>query len=129
MTEEIKEQITQEEEEGILEPISEEQTPPSFEDDKKELAEEFPDLNGLDNLEEDERYCELRSLGLSPKEAILATRGQIKRLDNRSHLRTGVPRSARSPMGQMSRRQLEEAREFFSDLDDAEIQRLYKRVT
>lgn len=49
--------------------------------------------------------------------------------DNRSHLVSNVPRAVKSPVGAMSSRELREARELFSNMDDAEIQRLYKRVT
>lgn len=49
--------------------------------------------------------------------------------NNRSHLTSSVPRAARVPAGVMTKGELAEIRELFKNLDDTEIQRLYKRVT
>ena len=51
------------------------------------------------------------------------------RATNKSHLTSSVPRAARVPGGVMSKGQMAEIRAIFGDIDDAEIQRLYKRVT
>lgn len=48
---------------------------------------------------------------------------------NKAHLTSSVPRVARVPQGALSKSQMAEIREIFGDIDDAEIQRLYKRVT
>ena len=48
---------------------------------------------------------------------------------NKAHLTSSVPRVARIPQGALSKSQMAEIREIFGDIDDAEIQRLYKRVT
>ena len=50
-------------------------------------------------------------------------------IDTKSHLKSSVPRAASAPCGAMSKQEIREARELFSGLDDAEIQRLYKKVT
>lgn len=48
---------------------------------------------------------------------------------NKAHLTSSVPRVAKIPQGALSKSQMAEIREIFGDIDDAEIQRLYKRVT
>ena len=48
---------------------------------------------------------------------------------NRAHLTSGVPRVARPPRGALTKSEIRELREIFTTLDDAEIARLYKRVT
>ena len=99
--------------------------------DLEELIRDFPELSGKRSLAEIEnpaRYGVLRELGLSPREAYLAS-SFSKRADNRSHLHSTVPGRASSPEGGMSARELEGARELFSGLSDSEIRSLYKRVT
>ena len=76
-----------------------------------------------------ERYATLRALGLTPKEAYLATSVSQTREGGTSHLRSGVPGLAKSPSGGMSGAELEMARGLFSGLSDAEIHKLYKKVT
>lgn len=46
-----------------------------------------------------------------------------------SHLTSSVPKAARVPRGALSKSEMTELRELFGGLSDAEIQRLYKRVT
>ena len=48
---------------------------------------------------------------------------------NKAHLTSSVPRVARIPRGALSKGEMAEIRELLGDVDDAEIQRLYKRVT
>ena len=48
---------------------------------------------------------------------------------NLSHLTSSVPRVAKLPTGTIPKGELREIRAIFGNLDDAEIQRLYKRVT
>ena len=101
-------------------------------DDVKILSEEFLELEGLNDITELEnplRYAALRDLGLTPAEAYLATTRRKKERDNRAHLERSVPRRASIPNGVMSERELSEAREIFSGISDAEIKRLYKKVT
>ena len=49
--------------------------------------------------------------------------------NNRSHLTSSVPRAAKTPTGYLTKGELKEIRELFKNLDDKEIQRLYKKVT
>ena len=48
---------------------------------------------------------------------------------NRSHLTSSVPKSAKPPHGILTKGELAEIRALFNNLDDKEIQRLYKQVT
>ena len=100
--------------------------------DLEELRAAFPHLkntNSITELDNPLRYAALRDLGLSPKEAYLATSEPVRKYDNRSHLRSSVPRSAAAPSGILTRSELEAARELFSGLSDGEIQKLYKKVS
>ena len=97
----------------------------SFEGDSESEASE---VKALESTEEEER----EALGLTPEEAYLATctRRQPSQIhDTRSHLSDSVPRSSSTPQALMTRRELREAREIFSGLDDSQIISLYKRVT
>ena len=96
-----------------------------------QLKEIFPELSGVEDItgiKNPMRYAALRDLGLSPTEAYLAARGPQRTSDNRSHLRTSVPRG----MGRgtsMPPEELARAREIFYGMSDSEIQRLWKKVT
>jgi len=99
------------------------------EEEREALSRLFPELK---NSALSQRYRELRALGLTPEEAYLATcpRRQPSQIhDTRSHLSDSVPRSSSTPQALMTRRELREAREIFSGLDDSQIISLYKRVT
>ena len=98
-------------------------------EDVKELKREFYELSGLSDITELEnplRYAELRDLGLSPREAYLATRKRHS--DNRSHLRS-IHNVKSTHQNTMSDSEMAHARELFGDISDAEIRKLYKRVT
>lgn len=104
-------------------------------EDLEVLRGEFSDLEGISSLAELDnpvRYGELRDLGLSPREAYLATampkREKARPYDNRSHLRSSVPKSHGGRVDTMSVGELREARELFEGMSDAEIVRLYKKV-
>ncbi len=100
--------------------------------DMRELCELFPHLRGKESVVELEnplRYAALRDLGLTPKEAYLATNAHISSYDNRSHLRSAVPRPAGASQDTLDAKGLEAARELFAGLSDREIQRLYKKVS
>ena len=101
------------------------------EDDLAAIRREFREareLSSLTELDDPVRFAELRELGLTPKEAYLATR-KPKRADNRSHLSGAAPRGAGSPRTAMTQGELLRAREIFSGMSDREIQSLYKRVS
>lgn len=101
--------------------------------DLAELKAQFPALGGIHSLaalSDPVRYAELREFGLSPKEAYLATGGTPRRAsDNRAHLFSAVPRTSASASEPISAAQMAEARRLFSDLSDAQIYKLHKKVS
>ena len=103
-----------------------------IESDLRALRAAYPELSKIQSITELEnplRYAELRDLGLTPKEAYLATSGGRRRADNRAHLFSAVPKGAGSPTSNMSHAELAGARELFPGLGDAELHGLYKKVT
>ena len=62
-------------------------------------------------------------------EPVEETTPETKLQDTTSHLGGSVPRRVETPRGAMTKAEMREARELFCDLDDAEIHRLYKKVT
>ena len=104
----------------------------TVDEDIAELRESFPELSKIQSISElknPTRYAALRDLGLSSREAYLATHGKVAPANNRSHLTSSVPSAAKIPSSGMSRAQMDEARELFGNLSDTEIQKLYKKVT
>ena len=102
-----------------------------IESDVAELRNEFPELKGIKNVTELNnplRYAALRDLGLSPAEAYLATARRYKS-DTRSHLKSAHGRNAARSVSGMSYAELTAARDLFPGKNDAEIERLYKRVS
>ena len=99
--------------------------------DMKELARDLFDDGEIEitDLKDPIRYGALRDLGLTPKEAFLASGGRVQKADNRSHLSSSVPRNMSSPFSEMSRDHLEMARELFGEMSDVEIRSLYRKVT
>ena len=100
--------------------------------DLAELKEEFAELHSLESvaqLNNPLRYAALRDMGLSPREAYLATSVRPRRTDNRSHLKRSVPTGAKGRGNGMTRSELMYARELFSGMSDADIYSLYKRVS
>lgn len=98
--------------------------------DTEILRREFPELrylNDVTELENPLRYAALRDLGITPAEAYLATSKRIGR-DNRSHLYSART-VASSQRGAMPESELMAAREIFVGVSDADIRKLYKRVT
>lgn len=100
-------------------------------EDIKTLKSDFPELASLSDITELDnpvRYAALRDLGLTPREAYLATSKRNIR-DTRSHLRAASGIHTALSRNTMSREELSVARELFSGMSDSEIQRLYKKVT
>ena len=99
---------------------------------------EYDDVTKLPNFK---RFGELRMIGLSAKEAYSASHtnairetavASAKRQslnDTKNHLRTTVPKGAKDDAITMSKKDLAEMREQFPDLNDKEIEALYKRVS
>lgn len=99
--------------------------------DLEELQRDFPELSGITSLTQLSnplRFAALRDLGLSAREAYLATEQRRTRADNRRHLRSSVPGSCRADESVLCGASLEAARELFGGLSDREIQKLYKKV-
>ncbi len=100
--------------------------------DIEELHSIFPhlqDKKSVLDLDNPLRYAALRDLGLSPKEAYLATSNINTTYDNRSHITSSAPKGASPSSELLTATELESARMIFSDLSDREIQKLYKKVT
>lgn len=115
---------------GEFAPIENEGT--RTEEELLTLAESFPEILSSENPRDImnlDRYTELRRLGLTEREAYLATRSARTREDNRAHLSPTVTREARGPHSAMPEGELRAARELFFGMSDAEIRRLYKRVS
>jgi hypothetical protein len=103
----------------------------SLDSDLDELREEFPELatrESVTELDNPTRYASLRELGLTPREAYLATAKRAPRQDTRSHLSDSFHGTKAAPLSQMTRGELLTARELFSDLSDGQIHELYKKV-
>ena len=101
-------------------------------EDINTLKATFPELSGtenIDSLENPKRYTELRNIGLTAVEAYLATTPSKRTRDNRSHLGGNVPIRAHTPGTPMPAKDLRLARELFGGVSDAEILRLYNKVT
>lgn len=100
--------------------------------DISELKRDFPELSSLGriiDLANPLRYAQLRDLGLSPREAYLASSGMSRRASGKRHLTGAVPGGAKVADSAMSPSELKGARELFGNLTDEELQRLYRRVT
>ena len=122
------EELESDEEKDIVNPPSEE-TELDFEAEAEAIEKALPELSGnIKDPSQNERYKELRALGLSPEEAYLATAPRERRSDSRSHLTGSVPKAASAPSLAMSREELAIARSLFEDLEDGEIRKLYKKV-
>ena len=114
--------------EDSTEIIPEEKAAQNYEEDLKELKEEFQqlkDIESTNDLYDPEKYYRFRSLGLTPKEAYLA-------LDERRAPRKLTPPSpitVARRRGSISDNDLRMARAIFTSLSDREINSLYQRVT
>ncbi len=124
---EIEENVSESDGETV-EDVSDTEEEYSLESDMEELSAECPELLSSMKNTNPERYAELRSLGLSAKEAYLATGEYKKPHDTRGHLGDSVPKAARAPACKISRRELEIARSVFSGMSDEQIKKLYNKV-
>ena len=100
-------------------------------EDIRTLSQEFAELSNLSDISELDnplRYAALRDLGLTPAEAYLATTKVRRAFDNRSHLYSS-PMISSSRGAQIPEKEMEIAREIFSDMSDSQIRQLYKKVT
>lgn len=145
----IKEEIAAQEanaEEGTLDVAGEDITTPEPADavEKKvdyealvredilTLREKFSEcgrsLTDIGDLKNPHRFAALRDLGLSAEEAYLATGGLKDAYDTRAHLGSAVPAATRGS-AEIPRAEYEIARGLFSDMSDADIKKLYRKVT
>lgn len=100
------------------------------EDDLAAIRKEFPTLHGVNDitdLKNPLRFGALRDLGLTVKEAFLASGGARSGYDNRAHLTASVPKRASRGI-EMSRKEYEVAKDLFPGLGDSEIKKLYQRA-
>ena len=86
-------------------------------------------MKNIDELADPVRFGALRDLGLTAKEAYLASGGKKRSYDNRTHLISSVPGGARSAVDGISRVELDMARDIFGSMSESEIQKLYRKVT
>ena len=100
----------------------------SLTDEIDELRAEHPDVVVANTNVDPERYQQLRAMGLTMKEAYLATSERSRTADNKRHLTDSMPKSARSPATAMTRREMELARVLFDGMSDEQIKKLYNRV-
>lgn len=103
-----------------------------IEEDLATLRNEFPEVVGLETvhgLKNPVRFGALRDLGLTPREAFLASGGAVRARDNRAHLIPSVPRGVRGAADAIPRHELDMARAIFTGMSDTEIQKLYRKVT
>ena len=99
-------------------------------EDLEQLISEFPELSDLrdaSELSDPIRYGKLRDLGLSPKEAYLATAGRKKIIDTRAHLSGARPKPLNAPSS-IPAHAVRCVRELFDGISDEEIISLYRRV-
>lgn len=99
----------------------------------KRMYPQFAYISHLSQIENAPRFAQLREMGLSIREAFLATNsgnvgGGDGGYDNRSHLYSAVPRSGRDSLPHMTRSEMEAAKEIFGNLSEREIQLLWKRA-
>ena len=103
--------------------------------DLEEIQTLYPSLSymtHLSDLKNAARFATLRDMGLTVEEAFLASNakmiGSLPHYDNRSHLKSSVPRGSFDGSSQMSRSEMEEAKALFGNLSDREIRDLFKRA-
>ncbi len=98
----------------------------------KRLYPRLAHLKSLTQIDNPARFAQLRDLGLSAREAFLATNsGRLEKrgaYDNRSHLVSSVPRANASTGTHMSRAELASAKDIFGNLSEKEIEALWKKV-
>lgn len=99
-----------------------------YSSDLELLKSSFPALSNIESigeLESPDEYARFRGLGLTPKEALLATGQSLKPPPQR---RPTSPIATRGRSERIPEYYLKMAREIFHGLSDREIQVLYKKV-
>lgn len=102
--------------------------------DLAQIRDMFPSMRSFEHLSEipnAHRYAKLRDAGLTVEEAFWAAcHASVARhvtYDNRSHLRSSVPRGASGNPTMMTASEMAAAKELFGDLTESEIQILYNK--
>ena len=103
-------------------------------EDLSHLQELFPSMRPYTHLSQIPnamRYATLRDAGLTVEEAFWAACHHVMEkaptYDNRSHLRSSVPRGAAGNPSMMTASEMAMAKELFGDLTESEIQTLYHK--
>ena len=110
--------------------------------DMAEIEKLFPGLSvkNLLDLKDPKRFGELRDMGLSVKEAFLATNGAMleeraaaageKKAAGKAHLQSVAKKAGVSAASQVSRQEIENLRDYYSDdeLSDSELESLILKV-
>lgn len=108
--------------------------------DLAELQKRYPDikLNSLRDLKNLGRYGELRDMGLSAAEAFMATNAEMlekraeetgaARAASKAHMTTVSKKSGGTNEPHMTDEELAIARDFFPDMSDEQIQKVYKKA-
>ena len=109
---------------------SEEETPedvkPSEETLESNLSESEEEMqNGKGEMENAE--CKMQNAECEMQNADEEAKAPSE--SNRAHLTSSVPRAAKPPVSALTKGELAEIRALFKNLNDLEIQRLYKKVT
>jgi hypothetical protein len=120
-----------EEEEAISAQPTEEDYARLAEEDLAEIKRLDPTYLALSHLSQlpfARRFAALRDMGLSVREALAASNPRFPKENGKAHLLPSASKGASSPLGTLSGEEMRHAKALFSDLTDAEIQKLYRRV-
>lgn len=111
--------------------------------DLAEVKRNYPDAASYNSVAEfpnAKRFAELRDLGLSAKEAYIASHPDAVRRNvaesvrkqnlsaTKDHIHSTVPKGTRDTSVTIPKRELEEWREMFPDCSDRELAKLYKKT-
>ena len=103
--------------------------------EEAELSEETLELNPSESEEEMQNAeCKMQNAECKMQNAECKMQNadeeaQAPSESNRAHLTSSVPRAAKPPVSGLTKGELAEIRALFKNLNDLEIQRLYKKVT
>ena len=100
--------------------------------EEAELSEETSELKPSESEENSKteiRNSELKEDEESEEPEFNQVEFTAPKESNRAHLTSSVPRAAKPPVSGLTKGELAEIRALFKNLDDLEIQRLYKKVT
>ena len=96
--------------------------------EEAKLSEETSESN-LSESEDEMQNAECKMQNAKCEMQNADEEAQAPSESNRAHLTSSVPRAAKPPVSALTKGELAEIRALFKNLDDLEIQRLYKKVT